>query len=73
MDEEKLNKLKSTVEESLKTQVAKLQSVKEQLEEDLKFSIGPEREKNEKLLQAATNLLNDMKQAYKNILARDHE
>jgi hypothetical protein len=70
------NKAKEMIEKirnNLSQQVEKLEGVKKELEEDLRLSIGPEREKNQKLLDAAVTLLNDMKKAHANIVEKNRK
>jgi hypothetical protein len=68
MAQDKAKEMMEKIRDNLQQQVSKLESVKQELEQDLKFSIGPEREKNQKLLDAAVTLLNDIKQAHQNII-----
>lgn len=67
-DDEKFKKLKGSVESNLAKQVSSLENVKKELEEDLKSCPPSEREKNQKLLDATVQLLEEMKMAQANIV-----
>lgn len=67
MDNENLKKMMGNVEDRLKKQISDLESVKKEIEEDQQTSVGLEREKNQKLLDATVKLLNELKQAHSNI------
>jgi len=67
MEIDKMDELKNKVEGKLQQKITDLEAVKIELEEDLKSSSGEEKEKNENLLNAATHLLVELKQAQLNI------
>lgn len=67
MDKDKLDKLQGKVGNSLGRQIADLENVTRDLQEDMKTSTGPEHEKNLALLNAAQMLLQQLKDAQTNI------
>jgi hypothetical protein len=67
MDKEKLDRLQSKVGTSLGKQIADLEQITKDLTEDLKTSTGQESAKNQALLTAAQNLLQQLKDAQVNI------
>ena len=67
MKDDKLDVLKDSIKQGLEKQIAKLEKVKTDLQEDLQSCPAPEREKNQKLLEAASKLLEEMKVAQANI------
>jgi hypothetical protein len=67
MDNDKLENLQGKVGSSLGKQIADLEQVTKELEADLLTSSGTERQKNEALLSAAKNLLQQLKEAQINI------
>jgi hypothetical protein len=70
MEDNKAKEMIEKIRNNLSQQVEKLEGVKKELEEDLRLSIGPEREKNQKLLDAAVTLLNDIRKAHANIIEK---
>jgi hypothetical protein len=67
MDKQKLGQLQNKVGNSLGKQISELDQITRELTEDLKTSTGAEREKNQALLSAAQNLLQQLKDAQVNI------
>jgi hypothetical protein len=67
MEKQKIDELQSQVESRLLQKITDLEAVKLELEEETKTSTGQEREKNQSLLTATTNLLDQLKQARVNI------
>jgi hypothetical protein len=67
MDKDKLENLQGKVGSSLGKQIADLEQITKELQADLQTSIGAERDKNQALLSAAQNLLQQLKDAQVNI------
>jgi hypothetical protein len=67
MEKDKIDELKTQVESRLLQKITDLEAVKLELEEETKASTGAEKEKNENLLAATSNLLSELKQAQINI------
>ncbi len=67
MDNQKINDLKTKVEGRLLQKIQDLEAVRNELEEETRDSDGDEKTKNQQLLDATTNLLNELKQAQHNI------
>ena len=67
MEKQKINELKSQVEGRLLQKITDLEAVRLELEEETKHSTGADKEKNQNLLSATSNLLNELKQAQLNI------
>jgi hypothetical protein len=67
MEKQKIDELQSQVESRLLQKITDLEAVKLELEEETKNSTGQEREKNQSLLTATANLLDQLKQARVNI------
>lgn len=67
MDKAKLDKLQDKVGSSLGKQIADLEQITKDLTDDLKTSSGSDTAKNQALLNAAQNLLQQLKDAQVNI------
>jgi hypothetical protein len=67
MEKDKLENLQGKVGSSLGKQIADLEQVTKELQEDLKTSTGSERDKNLALLTASQTLLQQLKDAQINI------
>jgi hypothetical protein len=61
------NDYTSYVSNRLLGRIADLEHVKTDLEQDVKQSSGPDRERNQHLLDATLNLLNELRKAEQNI------
>jgi hypothetical protein len=67
MEKQQMEELKNQVESRLLQKITDLEAVRLELEEETKKSTGAEKEKNQNLLTATTNLLNELKQTQSNI------
>lgn len=67
MEKQKIDDLKSQVEGRLLQKITDLEAVRLELEEETRKSTGVEKEKNQSLLNATSNLLTELKQAQMNI------
>lgn len=67
MEKQKINELKTQVEGRLLQKITDLEAVRLELEEETRNSTGIEKEKNQSLLNATSNLLTELKQAQLNI------
>jgi hypothetical protein len=67
MEKEKIDELKSQVESRLLQKITDLEAVKLELEQETQNTTGSEKQKNENLLAATSNLLTELRQAQINI------
>ena len=67
MEKQKIDELKAQVEGRLLQKITDLEAVRLELEEETRNSSGAEKQKNENLLTATSNLLTELKQAQMNI------
>lgn len=67
MEKDKLENLQGKVGSSLGRQIADLEQITKELQQDLQTSTGAEREKNQALLSASQTLLQQLKDAQMNI------
>jgi hypothetical protein len=67
MEKQQMEELKNQVESRLLQKIADLEAVRLELEEETQKSSGAEKEKNQNLLTATTNLLNELRQTQSNI------
>jgi hypothetical protein len=67
MEKQQMEELKNQVESRLLQKISDLEAVRIELEEETQKSSGAEKEKNQNLLTATTNLLNELRQTQSNI------
>jgi hypothetical protein len=71
MDQQSNVEIKKNIESRLLQKITDLEAVKISLEEDLRSSVDVEHERNMALLNATNDLLNQLRQAQKNIHGMD--
>jgi hypothetical protein len=67
MEKQQIDVLKTQVESRLLQKITDLEAVRLELEEETRNSTGAEKEKNQSLLTATSNLLSELRQAQTNI------
>jgi hypothetical protein len=67
MEKQEIDELKTQVEGRLLQKITDLEAVRLELEEETRNSSGAEKEKNQNLLTATSNLLSELRQAQVNI------